>query len=196
MGEIKSALEMALERTANVAGDKKKLAAHEAKQEGMKLAGTFLDDPSNDLKKQIDAYDRDRRISVRQGAFQVLLAQVALPVKESDLERLGPVEKGLSQLVRQPGSVESVMSQVGQLLQQYLDTRAQMIEQLRQQFEPRVRQREEQLAQQTGQRVKLDPSSDPEFAQYLEQNNQHLQQQYGAVVKQAKEQLTALFEQS
>lgn len=195
MAEIKSALELALERTAHVVGDKKSLVAHEAKQTGMRLAGQFMDDPTKDLKREIKALERDQRDSARDGAFQVLLSHISLPVQESDLTRLPAVEQGLSHLIRNDGAVVNIMSQVSQLLQQYLDTKTQVIEQLRQQFEPRMRQKEEQLAQQTGRRMKLDPSSDPEFIKALEQNNEHLKQQYGAVVTQAKDQLTALFEQ-
>jgi hypothetical protein len=195
MAEIKSALELALERTASVASDKTKLVAHEAKQTGMRLAGQFMENPEQDLKRNLKSLEKEQRASARQGAFQVLLSHVALPTQEEDLSKLPTVEKGLTHLIRQKDIVENLMSQVSQLLQQYIDTRNQVVEQLRQQFEPRMRQKEEQLAQQTGRRTKLDPSSDPEFVQALEQNNDHLRQQYGAVIKQAKEQLTVLFEQ-
>ena len=195
MAEIKSALELALEKTAGVVGDKKKLVEHEARQTGMRLAGQFMDNQEKSLEREIKSLDRDRRSSARSGAFHVLLSHIALPSQEADLGKLATVEKGLSQLIRDNAAVENITSQVSQLLQQYLDTKNQVVEQLRQQFEPRMRQKEEQLAQQTGRRMRLDPSSDPEFVKVLEQNNEHLQQQYGAVIKQAKEQLTVLFEQ-
>ena len=49
MGEIKSALEIALERTASVAGDKEAVAAGEARKEGKILVSRFLDDPEASL---------------------------------------------------------------------------------------------------------------------------------------------------
>jgi hypothetical protein len=195
MAEIKSALELALERTADVQGDKAKLEAHDAKQRGMRIAGKFLDDPSIDLKAELKKEEKAARPAVRDGVFQVLLSQLALPAQASDLDRLQPVGKGLTSIIRENRIVEDLMSQVSQLLQQYLDNKNQLTESLRQQFEPRMRQKEEQIAQQTGRRMKLDPSTDPEFAKALNQNMQRLQSQYGAVVQQAKEQLRSLYDQ-
>lgn len=193
MAEIKSALELALERTADVEGDRSKLEAHDAKQRGMRIAGRFLDDPSIDIKAELKKENKPARPAVRDGIFQVLLSQLALPSQASDLDRLQPVQKGLSSVIRESHVVEDLMSQVTQLLQQYLDNKNQLTEALRQQFEPRMRQKEEQLAQQTGRRMKLDPSADPEFAKALSQNMHRLQSQYGAVVEQAKEQLQSLY---
>jgi hypothetical protein len=195
MGEIKSALELALERTADVAGDKSKLEAHDAKQRGMRIAGRFLDDPSMDLKAELKQEEKSARPAARDGVFQVLLSQIALPAQSSDLDRLQPVQKGLTSIIRDRSTVEDLMSQVSQLLQQYLDNKNQLTEALRQQFEPRMRQKEEQIAQQTGRRMKLDPSTDPEFAKALNQNMQRLQSQYGAVIQQAKEQLQSLYDE-
>ncbi|MFP4375531.1 MAG: DUF6657 family protein [Spirochaetales bacterium] len=194
MGEIKSALELALERTAGVAGDKSKLEAHEAKQRGMRIAGKFLEDQGVDLKAELHKEEKPQRRAVRDGIFQVLLSQLALPGQAADLDRLQPVQKGLVSIIRERGVVEDLMGQVSQLLQQYLDNKNQLTEALRQQFEPRMRQKEEQIAQQTGRRMKLDPSTDPEFAKALNQNMQRLQSQYGAVIQQAKEQLQSLYD--
>ena len=46
MAMIKSALEIALERTKDLKADPKALAATEARQEGKRLAGEYLADPA------------------------------------------------------------------------------------------------------------------------------------------------------
>ena len=196
MGEIKSALELALERTAEVKGDKSKIELHEARQAGMKLAGKFMDDPSVDLKREIKNVDRAQQTGVREGCFQVLLSHLALPSQDAELGRLDKVAKGLEQLISDRRIVADLMGQVTQLLQQYVDTKGRLIESLRQQFEPRMRQKEAQIAQQTGRSVKIDPSNDPEFAQALSANMDRLRSQYAEVIKQAKEQLQELFAES
>lgn len=193
MSEIKSALELALERTADVKSDKSRLEAHESRQKGMRLAGRFLDDPTIDVKREIDREERPRRRPVAAGFFQVMMSHLALPAQESDLERLHKVQKGLEQVIRDRRMVEGLMDQVIQYLQQYLDTKNQLTERLREQFQPRLRQKEQQIAQQTGRQVRLDPAQDPEFAQALNQNVQRLQSQYGQVIDQAKEQFEGLF---
>lgn len=196
MSEIKSALELALERTADVKGDKKKLEAHESRQKGMRLAGKFIDDQSVDVKAEIKRMDRSQQPAVREGFYQVLLSHLALPTQESDVQRLQTVRNGLQQIVRDTNLVDGLMDQVMQYMQQYLDTKNQLTERLRQQFEPRLRQKEEQIAQQTGRQVKLDPANDPEFAQALNDNLQRLQGQYAQVIDQAKEQFDQLFSSS
>lgn len=192
MSEIKSALELALERTADVKSDKSRIEAHEAKKLGMKLAGRLMEDAKINVKGELGKLDRDRRKAAREGLISVLMAQLSLPTQESDLERLRAAATGFMAVGRDTAMVESVMGQVEQLLQQYLDHKNQLVESLRKQFEPRLRQQEEEIARQTGQRIKLDPASSPEFAKVLSQNLQRLQAQYNQVIDQAREQLREL----
>ena len=189
MSEIKSALELALERTADVKSDKSSLEAHEARQSGQRLAGRFLDDSSINVAAEIRGLDRDKRDATREGFLHVMLSHLALPGQESDLQRLRLVQKGIAGVVRDANLVDSLMDQVIQYLEQYLDTKNQLTERLREQFEPRIRQREQQIAQQTGRHVRLDPANDPEFAKALNQNMQRLQAQYAQVIDQAKAQI-------
>jgi hypothetical protein len=192
MSEIKSALELALERTADVKGDKSSLEAHEARQTGMRLAGRYLEDQSVDVAKELKHLDKSRQQPAREGFYQVLMSHLALPAQESDLQRLQVVQKGLQIVFRDRRLVQGLMEQVIQYLQQYLDTKNQLTERLRQQFEPRLRQKEQQIAQETGRQVRLDPANDPDFAKVLNQNLHRLQTQYAQVIDQAKEQLDQL----
>lgn len=194
MGEIKSALELALERTADVKSDKASLEAHENKQLGMRLAGRYLEEPEGTAKTELGKLDRQRKRDAHRGFLQVLLSQLALPQSAADLQRLPTLTSGLELVIRDRRSVGMVMEQVGQLLQQYLDNKTQLIESLRSQFGARLRQREQAMQQQTGSSIKLDPASDPEFSKALSQHLGQLQNQYGQVIAQAKQQLTELFE--
>jgi hypothetical protein len=76
-----------------------------------------------------------------------------------------------------------------------LDNKQQLIEHLRNQFSQRIRQKEEEASKQMGRQVRIDPSSDPEFARALNQNLGNLQNQYGGVIDQVKDQLRTLYEQ-
>ena len=189
MSEIKSALELALERTADVKGDKSLIEANETKKIGMKLAGRLMDSPDLDVRGEIHKLAKEKRGWAREGFFSVLISHVALPTQESDLQRLRTVTKGFEAMARDRKAVGAVMEQVEQLLQQFLDNKNQLVDGLRQQFEPRLRQQEQEIAQQTGTRVKLDPANDPEFAKALSQNMQRLQSQYTQVIEQARDQL-------
>ncbi len=193
MGEIKSALELALERTADVEGDRESLEAYENKQEGKRILSRFLDDPEFELKKTLKSYDRKRRDQVRRGLFDALLGNITLPSDQQGMQRIQSLAPAFEAVIDDRKSFNQIYDQIVQLLSQYLRDRQQLIEQLRQQYEGRLRQKEEELARQTGQRMRLDPSQDPEFAQALQQNLQQLQQQYTQVIDQAREQLESLY---
>jgi hypothetical protein len=189
MGEIKSALELALERTADVKSDKTAIDAHDTKQWGMKLAGKLMDNPSTDVDSEFRRIDKSKREWARGGYISVLMSHLSLPSQENDLERLRTVTKGLLAVARDCKSITNIMEQVEQLLQQYLDNKNQLVESLRQQFEPRLRQKEQEIARQTGQKIKLDPANDPEFAKVLSDNISRLQSQYSQVIEQARDQV-------
>ena len=193
MGEIKSALELALERTKNIKSDPEAVARHEAKTEGKRLFAKLSEDPELKIKKLLKEYPKERRDWVREGLFEVLLTSLNLPTDESDLQRLDTVERGLKGVIGDEGNVFYLMGQVRNLFKQYLDNRSQLLESLRSQYEGRVQEREEQLAQQYGRRVKLDPSSDPEYQKASQQHLGQLKAQYDQVVTQVRDQLRTMF---
>jgi hypothetical protein len=193
MGEIKSALELALERTKDIKGDPEALARHEAKIEGKKLLARINEDSKLDVRKAIKEFPKEKRDWVREGLFEVLLTSINLPTEEMDLERLAPIERGLKGVIRDEGNVGYLMEQVRNLFKQYLDNRQQIIESLRSQYQGRVREREQQLAQQYGRQMKLDVSSDPEYQKAVQQHLGQLKSQYDQVVTQVRDQLRSMF---
>ena len=193
MGEIKSALELALERTKDIKGDPEALARHEAKNEGKKLFARVNEEPNLDIRKVIKEFPKEKRDWVREGLFEVLLTSITLPTEESDLQRLDTLERGLKGVISDAGNVKYLMGQVRNLFKQYLENRQQMIESLRSQYQGRVREREQQLSQQYGREVKLDPSSDPEYQKAVQQHLGQLKSQYDQVVTQVRDQLRSMF---
>ena len=193
MGEIKSAVELALERTKDIKGDPEALARHEAKNEGKKLLAQIKEDPELDVRKAIKEFPKEKRDWVREGLFEILLSSINLPTEEVDLQRLDPIERGLKGVVGDDGNVSYLMEQVRNLFKQYLDNRQQIIESLRSQYQGRVREREEQMAQQYGRQMKLDVSSDPEYQKAVQQHLGQLKNQYDQVVTQVRDQLRSMF---
>lgn len=193
MGEIKSALELALERTKDIKGDPEALARHEAKLEGKKLLARINEESDLNLRKAIKEFPKEKRDWVREGLFEVLLTSINLPTEEVDLQRLGPIESGLKGVIDDEHNVSYLMEQVRNLFKQYLDNRQQIIESLRSQYEGRVKEREQQMAQQYGRQMKLDVSSDPEYQKAVQQHLGQLKSQYEQVVTQVRDQLRSMF---
>ncbi|MFP4301993.1 MAG: DUF6657 family protein [Spirochaetaceae bacterium] len=193
MGEIKSAVELALERTKDIKGDPEALARHEAKNEGKKLLARINEEPKLNVRKAIKEFPKEKRDWVREGLFEVLLTSINLPTEEVDLQRLGPIERGLKGVIDDEHNVSYLMEQVRNLFKQYLENKQQIIESLRSQYQGRVREREEQLAQQYGRQMKLDVSSDPEYQNAVQHHLGQLKSQYEQVVTQVRDQLRSMF---
>lgn len=195
MTEIKSALEIALERTSEIKGDKQTLTANERKQEGKRLASKFLapaaedtPDPSSEFKR----YSRDEAPYVREGFLETILANLSLPNDGDYKERLTQLEKALQFIVKDKRQLSYLFQQVDQFFEQYLQTKQQVEEQLKQQYEPQLREKERALAQQMGAQIQLKPESDPEFMNLLSKNLTRLEEQYNQALGQVKDELTRI----
>ena len=195
MGEIKSALELALEKTKDVKSDPKTVEAHEHRNAGKRLATRLQEESEFDLKKELKQYSGERRGWVEEGFFQVVLAAISLPTSEEELERLATLHDGLTAVLGKGKDLDYLFQQVHGLFKQYLDNRQQLIEQIRNQYAQRMRQREQELSRQYGSQVQMDPASDPEFSKALQDNLGRLQEQYQGVLEQVREELTRMFEQ-
>ena len=192
MGRIKSALEIALERTESIKTDKASVGQFEARQDGKRMANAFLAEPSTGLEAELKKHPKDRQESIKQGIFDVLLPEIALPNDNEDLPRIEAAGKGLATLIKD-GRFATLLKQLAQLLAQYLDESAQLEQAVRQQYAPKLRQKAEELSRRLGQEVRLDPFQDPEFVMFYNQNINALKANYQAPVDQVKEEATRLW---
>ncbi|MDR2617873.1 MAG: hypothetical protein LBC62_03275 [Treponema sp.] len=192
MGRIKSALEIALERTGSVKSDKGSINQFEAKQQGKKLANTFLGGELKSLEDEIKRAPKDEQLSLKQGIFDVLISQITLPVVEEDRKRIESACKGLLAVIGD-SRFSGVLKQFTQLLTQYLDETAQYEEAIKRQYAPKLRQKEEELSRRIGRQVQLDPFQDPEFTAFYNQNMNQLKANYQTAVDQVREEAEKLF---
>jgi hypothetical protein len=192
MGRIKSALEIALERTESVKSDKSSINLYEAKQRGKKLANEFLADPKISLEEEFKKTSKDQLPSLKQGLFDVLASQLTLPAGPEDEKRIEAAGKGL-QIVINNSRFTALYKQLVQLLAQYLDQASQYEEAIKRQYAPKLRQKEEELARRLGREVRLDPFQDPEFIAFFNQNMNSLKEHYGGALEQIREEALRLF---
>jgi hypothetical protein len=193
MGRIKSALEIVLERTEAVKGDKTSINQFEAKQKGKKLANEFLEDGQTGLEEAVKKAAKEERESLRQGIFDVLVSQINLPLSKDDEKKIEKVGRGL-QAVINDHRFPPLYKQLAQLLSRYLDEAAQYEEAIRRQYAPKLRQKEEELSRRMGRPVQLDPFQDPEFVTFYNQNMNNLKGNYEAAITQTREEARRLFE--
>jgi hypothetical protein len=192
MGKIKSALEIALERTESIKTDKASVGMFESRQQGKRLANDYLSNPSTSLEAELHKYPEDQRESLQQGLFDVLAPQITLPNTEEDLPRIEAAGKGLCLLINEKASKEggrfnAMFKQLVQLLSNYLNEATQFDQAIRQQYAPKLRQKEEELSRRMGREVRIDPFQDPEFVNFYNQNFNALKANYQAPVDQVRE---------
>jgi hypothetical protein len=192
MGKIKSALEIALERTESIKTDKASVGLFEARQQGKRLANDYLANPSTSLEAELKKCPKDQRKSLKQGLFDVLAPQITLPNTAEDLPRIEAAGKGLCLLLtdilpKEGGRLAGMFKQVVQLLSNYLKEAAQFDQAIRQQYAPKLRQKEEELSRRIGREVHIDPFQAPEFVNFYNQNFNALKANYQAPVDQVRE---------
>jgi hypothetical protein len=192
MGKIKSALEIALEKTESVKSDKGSIGQFEAKQKGKKLANQFLEGEVKSLQDELKKSPAGEKESLKQGIFDVLISQITLPLLKDDLKRIEAAGQGLSAIIESKRFTE-ISKQFVQIMNQFLDEAGHFEEAIKKQYAPKLRQKEEELSRRMGRKIKLDPFQDPEFASYFNQSIQTLKANYQAAADQVREEAQNLF---
>ena len=193
MGRIKSALEIALERTESVQSDKAGIGRNEAKRQGMRLTNDFLANKTVNLEDEIKKCPKENRESLKQGMFDVLVPQISLPVSAEEKPRIEAVGKGLCLLLND-GRFTGMYKQFVQFVSRYLDEIAHYDQAIRQQYAPKLRQKEEELSRRFGREVRLDPFQDPEFVAFYNQNIDALKENYQSAADEVKEEAQKIWE--
>ncbi|MCL2093771.1 MAG: hypothetical protein FWH12_06185 [Treponema sp.] len=194
MGRIKSALEIALEKTESIQSDKGSIGHFEAKQRGKKLAGEYLEGAVSSLEGEFKGIPKEELVDVKQGIFDVLISQVNLPVSKDDLGRIEKAGTGLHFIIGDK-RFGDIVKQLVQMMNQFLEEAAHYDEALKQQYAPKLRQKEEEIARRLGRQVSLDPFQDPEFVSFYNQNINNLKDNYQSVITQVREEAHRLFEE-
>jgi HrpA-like RNA helicase len=192
MAQIKTALDLALERTAGLKADKSGLEQSEAKKAGRMAAAKYLENPTEiDLKKELNKQKSEFLGAAREGAVEAILSYAQLPRDKESMPALDKIAAGLNEAAAQglPKQAKSLLDQLGGFMEQYLKALEQMEEALRRQYAPKLKQKEQEMARRTGQEVKLDPLRDPEFINFYTNNMNQLKAQYQGALTQAKEDL-------
>lgn len=195
MSVIKSALEIALERTKDVEADREALEANQYITEGKKAVSRFFSEDSVDLKELIGKFDARHQARVREGVFQALSANLKLPMDEMSLLQSRKAGKAFSAIVSDPKRLAKLLGQMEQFLEDYLQERKRVLDAVEKKYAPVLRQKEDEMSRQVGARVKIDPAMDPGFQKLLRENLAILEERYGEVLNQVRQELRRMSEQ-
>lgn len=190
MAEIKSTMEMVLERAAKMAEE----AAPEVMNEdliktGMRLAAEYLNQKSTDLAQALSDQPPQDQMDIRKGMAQTLLRNIVLP-RDEELQASGKI--ALQGILALGGSdIKDICNELTQILEQY----NQHKEQTTQQLEDAIRG---QMAQQQGTNGTEDqgnqnPAMHPQYREELSKMLTSLNNQYNEAMDQRKEMLLQRF---
>ena len=194
MSKIRSAWEIALEKTENIEVDRDKLRREENIGKARSLAGSFLNGDeqmtASDLEKQYA--EIEDQSAAREGIKLSLMQNITLSTEEDVTNRYEKLLALASLISKGNAGVMDLMNQIISFLRQYPQHRKQLVEQLKQHFAPMLEQKAAQLKEKYGQDVPLSAENDPEFLKIAQQNLDQLAKQYEDTLKDAKEKLEAV----
>ncbi|MDD3424766.1 MAG: hypothetical protein PHF06_09630 [Sphaerochaeta sp.] len=195
MAIIKSAWELALEKTEKLQVDPVKIKRDLKVKEGRQLAGTFLSDidaTKEGTKKQYDAVPAEEKEAFKEGMALTMLSNLALPRNTAFKENFAKVLDLGMILGEGNEQLEQLLGQLEGFFSQYLENQEDLVERMKQQFAPALQQKEAQLRKQYGPNFTLRPEQDPEFMKLLDKQLSQLDDQYTNILTQAKAQIKDL----
>ena len=186
MAEIKSTMEMVLERAARMAAGASDQESNEDLEKlGMRMAADFLNETGKSLIDDLLQQPADRQVAVRAGMAKTLLRNIVLP-RDKDLVESGiKALQGLLELGQSAGELTSICAEMQQLLGHY----SQHKEQLKQQLESAIRAQLEQKGAQRGKaagQVTMNPAMHPQYQEEWSRMLTDLNAQYNLALDQRK----------
>jgi hypothetical protein len=193
MGDIKSALELAMEKVAKLEGaTEEERLGWKYTPEGEKLATRYLKGEFN-LVAELARYEENVRGYVAQGASEVLIRNISLPRSDSARGNNRRAMEGLKVLKRDAASVENVYSKMRRIFDHYQgqgeQQRKQAYQALKADFETKVQQAmQQQLGPMMG--VKIDVERQPQFQEEWRRVLAQLDSQYNTLLEDYKRELS------
>ena len=190
MAEIRSTLDMVLERAARMAAEAGDIQNNDEKiQEGMKTAALYMRGENIDLVDSLNSCPDNDRPFLQKGIVKAFLRNIILPREEDDQEGSNRAMQGLLEVGQGGEDLLSLFSDMKSILDRYIEHKKQLKQQLEEQFAQQIEMMEQNLAQQTGVSMKLEPAQHPKFAEEWQKLYGQLNEQYGQALTQFKEQI-------
>jgi len=195
MGEIKSAIEIAIEKAKGLgeATDEERLKWKYI-PEGERLAAKYLKQDCN-LVVELSQYDETIKKYVIQGVADILIRNINLP--KSDLAKRANrrAMEGLKIVKSDKASVENVYTKLRRIFEHYVgqggQQRRQAYESLKAEFEARIKQAiQQQLGSFVG--LRIDVERQPQFREEWRKMLTQLDSQYVKLLDEYKQELSAI----
>ena len=145
MGKIKSAWEIALEKTEGITIDKDKFRHGEEVSRARRIAGSYLTGDETDaakLKKELEAVDPAAR---KEALTASILSSLSLPQEEVVDGRFEKTKTLASIASDDDPNVMGLVGELSDFLMQYPKHRKDLVEKMKEQFRPVLEEKEAKL---------------------------------------------------
>ena len=194
MAEIRSTMDMVMERAARLAAEAEETSADDAHaNEGMRIAAAYLNGEGYNLLEEIKSKAPEAQMPIRGGMARTLLRNIVLPRDEQVSEQTLLSLKGLQELSGNSSDIATICSELTQILEQY----GQHREQVKQQFDESILNQLKMQLQQQGLSVSdemaLNPTMHPQYQEEWSRASGELNSQYNEALDQRKELISQRF---
>ncbi len=192
MSLLKSAWEIALEKTENIEIDTEKIKRDNLIDEGRRMAGTYLVDLDalfSTLETAFNEKSEEEKLLIKKGLALTIIANIALPQSDDYQVRVEKMQRIASLIESEESESIELLGQIGTFMGKYLDSRDNLLERARTQYKPLFEQKRQQMEAQYGRSSYSSMEQDPEFIQFLQKNYNQLSNQFQQTLDNAKSQL-------
>ena len=194
MAEIKSTMEMVLERAARMAEEAPEVTENEDLiKTGMKLAADYIKSGNADFVSTLDTQSPEDLISIKKGMAQTLLRNIVLP-RDEELQSTGQTAlQGILSLSQNNGEIQTICQELAQILAQYDQHKEQSTQQLKDALKAQIQQQQMSSGQEP--QEEINPVMHPQFSEELGKMMTSLNNQYNDAMNQRKDMILQLFSQ-
>lgn len=193
MAEIKSALELALEKAEQYGrASKEDLLQDKYKEQGRQWAVQFLREEEIDLEGELAALPPEAQPLARAAMKEVFLRNITLPKEEAVDVRLDRALEGMMTAAADKKAMGRLIKEVDQILQQYLLARNTAFQQLKNSFTQTLGNYTRALEAQLKAKVRLEVENLPEFQQEWRKFEGNLTSQFEPLLEDRKQQMLRL----
>lgn len=192
MAEIKSALELALEKAETYGrATPEEMAVRQHQERGRQLAVNYLRE-GGDLEAELKRLPAAEQEAVRETVKEVLLRNISLPRNgEIDSRQVKALE-GLLQVARNKKGMARMKAECEQVLQNFLQVRSSAHQQLKARFSASLGGVQRALEAQLGTKVRVEVEQIPQFQEEWRRFQMNLLDQFEPLLEDCKNKMAQL----
>ena len=190
MGEIKSALEKAMEKVEKLdKASPEELKRMEYVPQGNAIAARYLKNEIPDIQAELSQYDASVREYLVNGIFETLLRNISLPKDKYTSQACNKAMEGILALKENKSAVKEINDQIQHLFTYYEGALQQAFTRLKEELQAKLGDTKKSMEMRLGTGVELKVEQLPQFQEEWRKVLAGLDMQYEKVLEEHKQSL-------